>query len=122
MKRSAHSAVARETGKSARTTHGVAHNSVVKSKADAGEVVVGDARFAAVMQAARHAGLLDEKDGRIAGRVSAALVKQAKRLTGILTDTDLIEFALATIALEDHFPEAFKQARGKVVPDLPLGY
>jgi hypothetical protein len=74
------------------------------------------------MQAARQSGFLGEKDGRIASRVSEALVKQAKRLTGIQSDTDLIEFALATIALEDHFAEAFKEARGKVDPDLTLGF
>lgn len=40
-------------------------------------------------------GLLSGKSGRIGGRVSPAFVKQAKRQTGIVTDTDLIEFALA---------------------------
>jgi hypothetical protein len=35
--------------------------------------------------------------------VSQALVKQPKRQTGIETDTNLIEFALATVALEDNF-------------------
>ena len=48
------------------------------------------------------------KSGRIGGRVSPALVEQAKRQTGIETDTDLIEFALATVALEDNFAETFK--------------
>ena len=44
------------------------------------------------------------------------------RQTGIETDTDLIEFALATVALEDNFAEAFKVARGKVDPKLKLGF
>jgi len=74
------------------------------------------------MDAARQSGLLGEKDGRIAGRVSPALVRQAKRQTGIETDTDLIEFALATVALEDHFADAFKEARGKVDAELKLGF
>jgi hypothetical protein len=56
------------------------------------------------------------------GRVSPALVKQAKRQTGIETDTDLIEFALATVALEDNFAEAFKASRGKVDPEVELGF
>ena len=84
--------------------------------------VVSRVRFEAVMQAARQSGLLGEKGGRIGGRVSPALIRQAKRQTGIQADTDLIEFALATVALEDHFAEAFKEARGKVDPELKLGF
>jgi len=49
-------------------------------------------------------------------------VRQAKRQTGIETDTDLIEFALATVALEDNFAEAFKEARGRVDLELKLGF
>jgi hypothetical protein len=44
----------------------------------------------AVMAAAERSGLLNEKGGRIGGRVSPALVRQAKAQTGIKTDTDLI--------------------------------
>jgi hypothetical protein len=80
------------------------------------------APFGSVMDAAERAGLLGDKSSRISGRVSAALIAQAKRRTGIESDTDLIEFALASIALEDNFAEAFKAARGKVDPDLKLGY
>ncbi|CAL78307.1 conserved hypothetical protein [Bradyrhizobium sp. ORS 278] len=74
------------------------------------------------MRAAEQSGLLKDKAGRIGGRVSSALVRQAKRQTGIETDTDLIEFALATIALEDNFADVFRQARGKVDPKLKLGF
>jgi len=74
------------------------------------------------MRAAEQSGLLREKSSRIGGRVSSALVRQAKRQTGIETDTDLIEFALATVALEDNFAEAFKQSRGQVDPELKLGF
>ena len=59
---------------------------------------------------------------RIGGRVSPALVEQAKARTGIETDTDLIEFALANIALEDRFAETFKAVRGTVDPGLKLGF
>jgi hypothetical protein len=87
-----------------------------------GQFIVSKARFEAVMQAAEQSGLLSEKSGRIGGRVSPALVRQAKRQTGIETDTDLIEFALATVALEDNFAETFKESRGKVDPELKLGF
>ena len=91
-------------------------------KPAAGQFVVSKARFEAVMRAAEQSGLLDEKGGRIGGRVSPALVRQAKRQTGIEADTDLIEFALATVALEDNFADVFKESRGKVDPKLKLGY
>jgi hypothetical protein len=81
-----------------------------------------DVRVQAVMTAAESSGLLGEKDDRISGRVSHTLIEQAKRRTGIQTDTDLIEFALANIALEDNFADVFKKSRGKVDPDLELGF
>ncbi len=91
-------------------------------EATAGRFVVSKARFEAVMRAAEKSGLLNEKGGRIGGRVSPALVRQAKRQTGIKTDTDLIEFALATVALQDNFADVFKGSRGKVDPRLKLGF
>ena len=95
---------------------------VVRRAVTGSRVVFSKARFDAVMEAAKTSGLLGEKSGRIAGRVSEALLAQAKRQTGIKSDTDLIEFALATVALEDKFPGAFKEARGKVDPGLKLGF
>jgi hypothetical protein len=53
---------------------------------------------------------------------SPELVEQAKRQTGIETDKDLIEFALATGALEDDFAETFKESRGEVDRELKLGF
>lgn len=94
----------------------------IQRDGETGRLPVSKARFEAVMQAAEQSGLLNEKSGRIGGRVSSALVKQAKRQTGIETDTDLIEFALATVALEDNFAEVFKKSRGKVDPELKLGF
>jgi len=95
---------------------------MVRRDAKTDAVAVGKARFEAVMQAAEQSGLLRGKSGRIGGRVSPALVAQAKRLTGICADTDLIAFALATVALEDGFVEAFRKSRGKVDPGLKLGF
>ncbi len=94
----------------------------VQRDAETAHLLISKARFEAVMQAAEQSGLLNKKRGRIGGRVSPALVRQAKRQTGIETDTDLIEFALATVALEDNFAEAFKESRGKVDPELKLGF
>jgi hypothetical protein len=94
----------------------------VSRNSQTGQFTVTKARFAAVMQAAEQSGLLSEKTSRIGGRVSPALVEQAKRQTGIETDTDLIAFALATIALEDKFAETFRKSRGTVDPDLDLSF
>ena len=94
----------------------------VQRNAKTGPFPPSKAQYEAVMRAAELSGFLGGKHARIGGRVSPELVRQAKRQTGIEADTDLIEFALATIALEDNFAETFKEARGKVDPDLKLGF
>jgi len=123
-KASASGPITRGTEQSARhlPKAGVARTKVTQRDTTAGRLVVSKARFEAVMRAAEQSGLLSEKSSRIGGRVSPALVRQAKRQTGIATDTDLIEFALATVALEDNFAEAFKESRGKVDTALKLGF
>jgi hypothetical protein len=105
-----------------RRQNGSGRTKTRRREAASGQAAVGKVRVEAVMQAAAQSGLLSEKSGRIAGRVSPALVKQAKRQTGIEADTDLIEFALATVALEDNFAETFKKSRGRVDPGLKLGF
>ncbi|WP_244607181.1 hypothetical protein [Bosea sp. CS1GBMeth4] len=77
---------------------------------------------AEIMKKAKASGLLNEKGSRITGRVSKVLVEQAKRRTGITENTQLIEFALASLALEDNFAEAFKSVKGAVDPDIELGF
>jgi hypothetical protein len=123
----ANASVSKPTTRGAKNAEGCSKISSGRAKAvkrdvKTGRFLVSKARFEAVMLAAEQSGLLSEKSGRIGGRVSPALVKQAKRQTGIETDTDLIEFALATVALEDNFAEAFKKSRGKVDPELKLGF
>jgi hypothetical protein len=92
-----------------------------KSRAS-GRRASAEDRFHAVIGAAERSGLLTSKNTRISGRVSPVLVAQAKRRTGIAKDTDLIEFALASIALEDNFAETFKELRGTVHGAVKLGY
>lgn len=85
-------------------------------------VLIDPARRKAVLAAAEKSGLLGEKSARIGGRISPALLEQAKKQTGISTDTDLIEFALANVALQDEFSKAFDTVRGTVDPSLKLGF
>jgi hypothetical protein len=79
-------------------------------------------RFVAVMRAADDAGLLGGKSTRIGGRVSPVLLKKAKKLTGIEGDTELIEFALANVALDDNYGKVARKIRGTVDPSLKLGF
>jgi len=79
-------------------------------------------RVKAVLQSAANEGLTLAKDGRIAGRVSADLINAAKAQTGLQSDTDLIEFALANVALKDNFAQVFRNVKGTVDPDLDLGF
>ncbi|MEQ1865653.1 MAG: hypothetical protein ABL996_13515 [Micropepsaceae bacterium] len=78
--------------------------------------------FGAVMEAAERQGLLKDKSSRISGRVSPALIAKAKKRTGIKGDSELIAFALAQLALDDDFADAFKRARGTVDPDIDLEF
>ena len=100
-----------------------------KAKAAAAQAVGRDSltgqfafRVGAVMGAAERSGLIAAKDGRIGGRISQKLVEAAKARTGIETDTDLLEFALANLALEDNFANAFRAVRGTVDPELDLRF
>lgn len=79
-------------------------------------------RVHSVMRAADEAGMLGEKSHRIGGRISPTLVEQAKKQTGIETDSDLIEFALASVAIEDNFGRVLREVDGTVSPDLKLGF
>ena len=91
------------------------------AKAGSGEIASSTdarSRFGAVMDAAARSGLPAEKSTRI----SPALLDRAKRRTGIEADTDLIAFALASVALDDGFPAVFEAVGGTVDPDLKLGF
>ena len=55
----------------------------------------------AVIATAKEAGLLSEAEGWIAGRISKQPIKAAKARSGITSDTEPLEYALARVALED---------------------
>ncbi len=74
------------------------------------------------LRAAIRKGLIGSKDERIAARLSHALIEQAKRQTGIKGDTELLEFALANVALEDNFPATMNKLEGTIDPDIKLGF
>ncbi|MBE7204196.1 MAG: hypothetical protein INR70_41270 [Parafilimonas terrae] len=80
------------------------------------------ASVAAVMARAQESGLTGSKGSRISGRVAPELIERAKARTGLRSDTALIEFALANVAIEDGFAEAFRALRGSVDPELDLDF
>lgn len=58
----------------------------------------------------------------IRGRMPAALVRTAKLKSGIHSNTDLIEAALATLAVADDYAEWLLSRRGTVNPELDLEF
>lgn len=80
-------------------------------------------RNALTLESARAAGLLGRaKRARVAGRVSAELVAAAKRSAGLSSDTELIEIALAKLALEDEFGVKLVRRKGSVPRELDLEF
>jgi predicted RNA-binding protein YlqC (UPF0109 family) len=76
----------------------------------------------AVLETAKDAGLLAGKSGRIAGRIRKHLVDAAKARSGIKSDTELLEYALARVALEDDFGQKLIAREGRVSRDLDLEF
>jgi hypothetical protein len=56
------------------------------------------------------------------GRMPEALVNQAKARTGIKSDTDLIEIALANLAVADDYMDWLLSQKGTISPDLDLEF
>jgi hypothetical protein len=79
-------------------------------------------RRTAVIETARNAGLFAGANGRIAGRVRQQLINAAKARSGINSDTELLEYALARVALEDDFPAQLIALEGRVPRDIDLEF
>ncbi len=86
-----------------------------------GSKTLASLRNKATLDSARAAGLLgDAKDARVAGRVSSELVAAAKKRSGLSSDTDVIEIALARLALEDDFGARLVGNKGSVPRDFDI--
>ena len=67
------------------------------------------------------AGLIGgEKTARVAGRVTPALLDAARAVSGIDSDTELLEYALSKVALEDDFGAKLLARKGSVPDDVEL--
>jgi hypothetical protein len=82
----------------------------------------GNPRRDAVLETAKDAGLLAGASGRIAGRIRKQLVNIAKARSGITSDTELLEYALARVALEDDFGRKLIAREGRVPRDVDLEF
>ena len=76
-----------------------------------------------VMTIAEEEGLLSgERTQVVRGRMPRALVARAKNRTGIASDTDLIEVALAHIAVADDYADWLLSQRGRVPAEVDLEF
>ncbi len=76
-----------------------------------------------VMVIAEKEGLLrGERTQVVRGRMPEALVARAKKRTGIDSDTDLIEVALANIAVADDYADWLLSRRGAVDREAELEF
>jgi len=87
-------------------------------KMEASELVT--ARRRSVVAAAKAAGLLSGDNRALGARVPDRLVTQAKERSGITSTTDLVEYALAKIALEDDFGGKLVARKGTIPADIKL--
>jgi hypothetical protein len=65
---------------------------------------------------------LPGENGRIGGRVRRDLVAAAKKKSGIASDTELLEYALAKVALEDDFGARLVRRKGRIAKDIDLEF
>jgi hypothetical protein len=79
-------------------------------------------RHKAVVDAAQEAGLLAGANSQIGARVPQHLLRTAKARSGIESTTDLIEYALARVAIEDDFGAKLVARKGSIPKDLDLEF
>jgi hypothetical protein len=75
-----------------------------------------------VIDTARQLGLLEGENSRIGGRIRRDLIASAKERSGIASDTELLEYALAKVALEDDFGAKLVRRKGRVSIDIDLEF
>jgi hypothetical protein len=75
-----------------------------------------------VLEVAKAEGLIpaSDKDAKVSGRIHRALLNAAKQRTGIESETALLEYALAKVAIEDDFGAHLAKLRGTVSKDVDL--
>ena len=83
----------------------------------------GMRKFHDVLALAEQEGLLrGQRTKVVRGRMPERLVSEAKKRTGIHSDADLIEVALANIVVGDDYAEWLLSRRGSVDSEIPLEF
>ena len=77
-----------------------------------------------VLDVARSEGIIppSDKDAKVSGRIHRSLLDAAKQRTGLTSETALLEYALAKVAIEDNFGQRFARLRGSVSRDVELEF
>jgi hypothetical protein len=77
-----------------------------------------------VLEMARAEGLIpaSDKDAKVSGRIHRRLLDAAKARTGIKSETALLEYALAKVAIEDDFGAHLAKLRGTVSKNVDLEF
>lgn len=85
--------------------------------------VRGSLKLNEVMVIAEREGLLrGERTEMVRGRMPEALVSRAKKRSGITSNTELIEVALANIAVGDDYADWLLSRRGSVTSEADLEF
>ena len=80
-------------------------------------------RFRDALAIAQQTGLLRGARTKIVrGRMPKALVQKAKASSGVHSDTELIEVALANLAVADEYPAWLLSQRGTISKDADLEF
>ena len=80
-------------------------------------------RFHDALTIAQQAGLLrGAKTEVVRGRMPKALVRKAKATSGARSDTELIEMALANLAVADQYPDWLLSQKGTIGKDVDLEF
>ena len=85
--------------------------------------IVRPGRLQEALTIAQQSGLLrGVKTEVVRGRMPKALVRKAKAASGAHSDTELIEMALANLAVADQYPDWLLSQRGTVGKEIDLEF
>lgn len=91
----------------------------MKSRAPASKAILAQ-RQAKVAAAAEKAGLLEGVRASVGARIPPGLLEAAKRSAGLNSTTEVIEYALSKLALEDEFGTTLLARKGRAPKDVDL--
>jgi hypothetical protein len=101
----------------------VRHKSIGKRRAGKGSAgaLAPSRSVPATLDHASAAGYLHgRKSGRIGGRVAPALLSAAMEKSGLRSQAELLEYALAKVAIEDDYAAKLLAMKGSVPDDVEL--